>query len=323
MKKKIYILISIIILISSFFLLWWYQALKPANPDDNKTINFSIEKGESIRNIAEKLQKEGILRSSVAFFLITRFGGIAQNIQAGDFRLNPAMNLWTIVEELQHGKSDMKITIPEGWRKEEIALLLSKELSIPESEFLKDAHEGYLFPDTYLVPKDATSASIINYFSRNFEAKIGGELRKKASDKNISINDAIIIASMVEREAKFPEDRPLIASVILNRLKIGMKLDIDATVQYALGYQNDTKSWWKKDLTKVDLDIESPFNTYKNQGLPPAPISNPGLSSIEAVLNAPDTQYIYYIADSSGRSHFAKDLTAHNLNIKKYIPSSQ
>ena len=129
----------------------------------------------------------------------------------------------------------------------------------------------------------------------------------------------VIIASLIEREAKLAADRPLTASVILNRLKIGMKLDIDATVQYALGYQTQEKSLWKKDLTNLDLEIDSPFNTYQNPGLPPAPIANPGLAAMEAVVNAPDTNYLYYISDKSGKLHLAGTIEEHNANIDQYL----
>jgi UPF0755 protein len=124
---------------------------------------------------------------------------------------------------------------------------------------------------------------------------------------------------MIEREAKLTEDRPRIASVIINRLTIDMKLDIDATVQYALGYQPQEKTWWKKSLTVDDLAIDSPYNTYLVAGLPPTPISNPGIAAITAVVNAPDTHYLYYIADATGKSHFAETLEEHQQNIARYL----
>lgn len=309
------ILLIFIVLIS----LWWYQAIKPPNPTNTTPLIFSIKRGEGIRTIAEHLQKQDLIRSSVAFFLIARFGGLDNNIQAGDFRLNPAMDLYTVTNTLTHGTIDVWITIPEGWRNEEISLRLAKELSIPEQEFLKVAREGYMFPDTYLIPKDAEASVAAKIFLSNFDKKISQELRMRAKAKKLSLDEAIIIASMVEREAKFNEDRPLVASIILNRLSLGMKLDIDATVQYALGYQTKEKTWWKKELTIEDLDIDSPYNTYKNPGLPPKPIANPGLDAIVAVVDAPLTDYIYYISDKTGKLHFAKTIEEHNSNIAKYL----
>lgn len=319
MKRKIYILFFLISVIFIGAFIWWNQAIKPADPLDKNQINFSIKKGENVRIIADKLNKQGLLRSPIAFFLLARFGGIANTIQAGTFRLSPSMDLFTLAKNLTHGTEDVKITIIEGWRNEEIALVLAKELNIPEGEFLKKAQIGYMFPDTYLIPKDSTEDAAIKIITDNFNKKVKDDIIEKARVKNLSLNDLITIASMVEREAKYERDRPLVASVILNRLKIDMKLDIDATVQYALGYQPLSKTWWKKELSEEDLSIDSPFNTYKISGLPPTPISNPGLAVIQAVVNAPNTDFLYYVSDDRGNTYFAKTIEEHNINISKYL----
>lgn len=319
MKQKFSVLIIIVSLFALLSLLWWKQAIKPVNPLYRESVSFTIEKGASVRSIADKLEKQGLVRSAVAFFLIVRFGGLSDNIQAGNFFLNPSMDLKTIAQTLQHGTIDIKLTVPEGWRKEEIALKIAQEFAIPESEFLKEAREGYLFPDTYRIPNDISLTDLLDIFQKNFDKKNASIDQNKLTEKKISLDELIIIASMVEREAKFVEDRPLIASVILNRLEIGMKLDIDATVQYALGFQNQEKQWWKKNLTKEDLAIDSPYNTYLNNGLPPTPISNPGLSAIESVLNAPKNNFLYYVADKNGKTHFAETIEEHQSNIAKYL----
>ncbi len=319
MKQKIIILLGLLLIILGFLFLWWNQAIKPVNPKDNTPIMFTIQRGENIRGIAERLQKEGLIRSSVAFFVIARFGGLGERIQAGEFRLNPSMDLITIANNLTHGTTDVWITIPEGYRNEEIALKLTKEFDLPEKDFLKYAREGYMFPDTYLIPKDAGGEKIAGIMLDNFNKRITSEIYDKAKQKGLSPDNLITIASLVEREAKFENDRPLVASVILNRLKIGMKLDIDATIQYALGYQPKEKSWWKKELTADDLEIDSPYNTYKNLGLPPTPICNPGLSVIKAVVEAPETNYLYYLSDKSGRMYYATTIEEHNLNIKNHL----
>ena len=205
-------------------------------------------------------------------------------------------------------------------RKEEIAQQVSQSLNIPEIEFLKYVREGYLFPDTYLIPKSATAVVVIKIFEDNFNRRFSDELREKARNKGFTVEQVLTLASLVEREARFAEDRPKVASVLLNRLENEMKLDIDATVQYALGYQSEEKSWWKKQLSLEDLAIDSPYNTYKNAGLPPEPIANPGLASIQAVVDAdPNTPYLYYISDKSGHLHFARNLEEHNENIRRYL----
>lgn len=319
MKRKFAILIILIVIISVTLFLWWNQAIKPADPTNKIPITITVKKGESARDIAEKIKKQGLIRSSLAFFLLARFGGLSRDIQAGQFILTPSMDMITLANSLTHGTIDVRITIPEGWRNEEIALKLTQELGIPESEFLKVASEGYMFPDTYFIPQDASSAVVAKLMLDNFKNKTSKFDENKIKNKGITFKDLVIIASLTEREARFDEDRPMVASVILNRLKLGMKLDIDATVQYALGYQQQEKSWWKKELTLENINIVSPFNTYRNSGLPPSPIANPGLATLEAVSNAPETDYLYYVSDKTGKIHFASDIEGHNINISKYL----
>jgi UPF0755 protein len=157
---------------------------------------------------------------------------------------------------------------------------------------------------------------IISLMKNNFQKKYDSV----KDTKTTVLTDAqtIIIASIIEREAIFPEDRPMVASVLINRLNLGMPLGSDPTVMYALGYQADTKSWWKKDLTVDDLAINSAYNTRKNAGLPPTPISNPGLSAIEAALVPAKTNYLYFFSDKQGHLHFATTVEGHNANIQKY-----
>ena len=319
MKKKLPVLFVFLLIILIPLFLWWQQAAKAVNKADSALISFTISQGETVRQVADRLEKEGLIRSTVAFFLKARFTPLGQNIQAGDFVLSPSMDLSTIAESLQHGTTDVRITIPEGWRNEEIAMKISREFGLPESEFLKVAKEGYMFPDTYRIPKETTAGEIGSMFLSNFDKKVKTLDLAKMEEKELTLDSLIKIASLVEREAKLNEDRPMVASVILNRLDLGMKLDIDATVQYALGFQPAQKNWWKKNLTLADLEIDSPYNTYIIAGLPPTAIANPGLAAINAVLETPDTAYLYYIADSSGKSHFAADLESHQRNIAKYL----
>lgn len=319
MKKRFIIFTIVILSILFLSFSWWRQAIKPMNPTNTEPVIFVVNKGEGVRSIADRLQKQELIRSSVAMFLYIRWKGIDDSIQAGDFRLNPSMSIPEIADALTHGTIDVWVTIPEGWRNEEIALRLSKELAIPESEFLKSAQEGYMFPDTYLLPKEASAGGVIEIFLANFRKKVSDQEITLAQQKGLSLERLVIIASLVEREARLDEDRPIIASVILNRLALPMKLDIDATIQYALGYQTDEKTWWKKHLTLDDLALDSPYNTYTNPGLPPGPISNPGMEAVKAVLEAPATDYLYYVADSQGKSHFARTLEEHQQNVGKYI----
>lgn len=311
----------ILVIVFAFgFYLYYREGTLPVDKNSKESKIFVIRPGENLSNIANNLSDQKLIRNKVVFYLVVKRFGIERKIQAGDFRLTPAMNTDQIANALTHGTLDVWLTVIEGLRKEEIAQIVSQSLNIPEIEFLKYAKEGYLFPDTYLVPKNATAMAVIVLFNDNFNRRTTDELKVKAEDKGLTVEQVVTLASLVEREARFAEDRQKVASVLLKRLRIGMKLDIDATVQYILGYQPEDKSWWKRDLTLDDLETVSLYNTYKNAGLPPGPIANPGLASIEAVLDAEaDTPYLYYISDKSGHLHFARTLQEHNENIRKYL----
>jgi len=317
--KKINFLVVLLLIITLAFYLFYREGTLPVNKSNQSTKIFVINQGESLTSVVNNLSKEGLIRNRLIFFLIVKKLGIERKIQAGDFRLSPAMDAYQIAKNLTHGTLDIWVTLIEGTRKEEIAQIISQNLGIPETEFLKYAKEGYLFPDTYLLPKDATPESIVKILENNFNKKFSTELQQKAKAKGLSPTETIILASLVEREAKLSEDRPLVASVILNRFKTEMKLDIDATIQYTLGYQPEEKTWWKKVLTTDDLAIDSPYNTYKNKGLPPTPICNPGLAAIQAIANAPETDYFYYLSDKKGKIHYAVTLEEHNENVRKYL----
>lgn len=315
--RKLFTLSLILIAVFFGLFFWWKDGLSAVNSADKTQKIFVIQKSEGVREIANKLKKERLIKSPVVFFLLIWKQGLDRKIQAGDFRLSPSMTTTEIANTLTHGTLDVWVTIPEGKRAEEIADILKTSIPAYQSFWRNELvkHEGYLFPDTYLIPKDADINLIISIMRNNFEKKFASIASSKTG---LSKEEIIIVASLVEREAKFDEDRPLVASVIINRVNIGMKLDIDATVQYALGYQENQKTWWKKGLTANDLAISSPYNTYRNPGLPPTPISNPGLAVLKAVVNAPQTNYLYYISDRNGRNHYAKTLEEHNENIKKY-----
>jgi len=316
--KKLFLLVILIIIASILGMFWWKNGLSPASPNDKTFHIFVVPKGEEIREIANKLKTKNLIKDPIIFFLMIKKLGLDKKIEAGDFRLSPSMSAEEIAQNLTHGTVDLWVTIPEGQRAEEIADTLEKNVPNYQSSWRNQLveHEGYLFPDTYLIPKDADINLIINIMKNNFDKKFESI---KNPNSNLSTQQIVIIASMIEREAKFQKDRPLVASVVLNRLKLSMALQIDATVQYSLGYQKDEKRWWKKNLTLEDLNINSSYNTYKNIGLPPAPIANPGLDALQGVLNPALTDYLYYISDKSGHLHFAKTLEAHNLNIQKYV----
>lgn len=315
MKKLLVILVLIGVLIGGV-VLWWQNGLRPVNSKDKTTRMFTIARGTGIKAIANKLKAEGLIRNPVVFFYYVRQHKIDQKIQAGDFRLSPAMSAEQIAKALTMGSEDIWVTIPEGKRAEEIADILEADIPTYNDSWRQelDLHEGYLFPDTYLIPRDATIDQIITLLTNTFEEKYA----TVTNNTNLSKAQIVILASMIEREARNDQDRPLISSVMHNRLQIGMPLQIDATVQYAIGYDPGEKTWWKKNLTINDLKIQSLYNTYIRTGLPPGPIANPGLAVLKAAANPANTNYLYYITDRNGINRYARTGEEHNKNIQKY-----
>lgn len=298
---------------------WWQYSIAPVNPQDPTPIILTVSRGEGAKAIAADLEAKQLIHSKTGFYLLIKLLGIEKDLQAGDFRFNKTMDARTIALTMTHGILDIWVTTLEGWRSEEIATELSKDLSIPESQFLSYAQEGYMFPDTYLIPRDATASAVAQMFFDNFNKKVTPQMREDAKKNGLTFAQTITLASIVEREGKTDSDRPVIAGVLLNRIKAGMPLQVDATIQYALGYQPFEKSWWKKELTDDDKKINSSYNTYANPGLPPGPIANPGLASIKAVIYPTQTDYLYYLHDKSGTVHFARTIEEHNANIQKYL----
>lgn len=322
--KRVSVILTVILI--GLFLggLWWKFSLTPANSKDNRPKPFVINKGDGIREIALKLHDQGLIRDQIAFFLLVKKLGLEKNIQAGSFQLSPSLTAQQLAQKLTVGTEDVWVTIPEGWRNEEISEYLEKNnfswenqkatMGLRQMRILEEK----LFPETYLVPKQATIDSIIELMNRTFEQKLDSKIRQQIESSGFTIDEIVTIASLIEREARTQGDRPIVASVIYNRLKSEMSLDIDASVQYAIG-RTEKEGWWKKNLTIEDLKIKSPYNTYINPGLPPTPICNPGMSAINAALFPSQTDYYFYLSDKQGRMHYAKTLEEHNKNVAKFI----
>lgn len=318
--KRIIIFLFIITVLGSVIYMYIQAGTFPVDKNDKSSKIFVIGRGESLTSIINTLQEQGLIRNKVVFFLIVKQLGIERKIQAGDFRLSSSMNAYQLAENLTHGTLDVWVTVIEGTRKEEIAEVISENLRIPQIEFLKYAKEGYLFPDSYLVPKDATAVAVINIFEVNLQRKFTNELRTRANRNGLTQDQVLVLASLVEREAKFDDDRQEVANILLKRIRNDWPLQVDATIQYALGYQPGTRSWWKHELSLDDLKIESPYNSYTNKGLPPTPIGNPGLATIQAVVSAdPATENWFYVSDKQGKLHFAQTQAEHEENIRKYL----
>ncbi len=277
-----------------------YTLTRPVS-DKTGDIEFEIKKGESVKSIASRLKSAQLVRSPLLFRLIVRQNKLT--VQAGIYHLSPALSPNVLAQTLTKGLAvDQKITIPEGYRSEQIA----ETAGLPVKEFLTAAKglEGQLFPDTYFVKEGITSAELVDIMHDNFVKKVG------EIDKN-----TLILASLVERETKGDSEKPVVAGILKKRLTAGWNLELDATVQYFLGKPG---SWWP-NTTLLDRKLASPYNTYIHGGLPPGPIGNPGLSSINAVRNSQDSPYWFYLHDKSGLIHYGTTSADHNANIAKYI----
>ena len=318
--KKRYIISLIILIIGIFFYLFYKEGAMPFSKDDKSVKIFVIERGAPLQTIVNNLEKNDLIRNKIVFFLIVRQLGLERKIQAGDFRLSPSMNAYEIANTLTHGTLDLWVTLIEGTRREEMAQIISRELNIPEVEFIKESEEGFLFPDTYLFPKDASAGSVISIMTNNFDNKFTESMKNKAEKKGLTLEEVVTLASIVEKEARKESDKKIVAGILLKRLEEDWPLQVDATIQYALGYQSGEKSWWKTTLSFDDLEIKSPYNSYKNKGLPPTPICNPGLASLNAVVEADSsTPYWYYISDKKGNMHYARTDEEHQANIDRYL----
>ncbi|MCL4375045.1 endolytic transglycosylase MltG [Patescibacteria group bacterium] len=318
--KKLSVFVTLVILAFVISAAVYREGNLPVDRNSQEYKIFLIPPGEGLSSIARRLAADGLIRNRLVFYLIVKRAGIEKNIQAGEFRLSPRMTGTQIAQTLTHGTTDVWVTILEGWRKEEAAQAISAKLNIPESEIIKRAAEGYLFPDTYLFPRNATIATVLSILRLNFQKKYSSAVADKIKRLGLSQDQAITLASLVEREARSDTVRQQVASIIYKRYKNDWFLNIDATVQYALGYQIQEKSWWKKQLSAADLTVNSSYNTYKYIGLPPGPICSPSLSAITAVANIdPNTPYWYYLTDANGHVHYAVTLEEHNANIDNYL----
>lgn len=310
-----------LILIGLILVLWlgvraYYHHLLLAVSSSSETQALVVKKGQGVSSIADELEKKHLIKSSLAFKIEAKLTGKGANIIPGDFKLSPTQGVDSILDSLSHGPEDVWVTLLEGWRDEEVADKLNHELGIKNQEFLAVAKQGYMFPDTYLFNKKATASTVASTLRANFDDKYSDDLQNKIHSLGLTSNEGVILASIVEREARTDQIRVAVASILLNRLKINMGLNADSTLQYALGYSQKEKSWWRKTITKADKEIDSPFNSYTHVGLPPSPICNPSLSSLKAVAAAdPSIPYLYYYHDSKGQTWYAKTLDDHNANV--------
>jgi UPF0755 protein len=326
--------------------------------EEGEPVRFVVEPGTPARQIGANLKAAGLIADDRLFEAYTRVNNLATGLEAGVYVLSPAMTIPQIAEELQLGLAEnVIVTIPEGWRLGQTADFLAAanvfsdtvEGVSPEADhyealavqgaaapefanysFVQQLPagaglEGYLYPDTYALPAQNTQAT--DLLSRQLDTFAGRvaplyDSAVLSGTTNLTLHEVVTLASIVEREAVVAEERPAIAGVYLNRIAAGMTLDADPTVQYAMGYQAEADQWWKTPVTLEEYGaVDSPYNTYLYPGLPPGPIANPGLSSIEAVLAPEQHGYLFFVAlpDGSGRHVFAATFEEHQANVAAYM----
>jgi UPF0755 protein len=299
----------------------WYQSYIASPVDSQAQVkNFVVEEGETPTDVAIRLENDKLVRSSKVFINTYMKQQDQIVLQPGVYKVSAAMTPQQLVDAFRESSADMKVTLLEGWRVEQMAQKLEAVMGIPQVEFLKLAKEGYMFPDTYFFNEDTTVDQVVSTLQNTFDKKVTPDLKEQMRAQGLTDQQAVILASLVEREGRSDKVRQEVASIMLKRMKMGMKLDIDATVRYAMdtaAYKANPKltSWWGA-ITQEDYSgVKSPYNTYLNNSLPPAPICNPSLSSFKAVANADaSTPYVYYYHDSQGNSYYAKTLEEHVQN---------
>ena len=331
MSKRAFIftLALLIIILFSFMALYYaYFLISPAGTDKNETI-FIVKKGTGLRTVANELQRKGLIKSKNLFIVCAILKGGSKDIKAGEYSLTQSMSPVSIFSILSTGAvKTYTVTIPEGLTTHQIADLLAKKNLVNTHEFISlvrdktlaafyhidgTSLEGYLFPDTYVISRDTTAQELIDLMITRFR-KIFSSLIKDTQATPGGLlpeKDIVTLSSIVEKEGGRAKEKPIIASVFLNRLKKKMRLESDPTVIYGLNN-------FDGNLKKKDLRTPGPYNTYLNYGLPPGPIANPGRDSLMAVIKPAKTDYLYFVAKNDGSHHFSASLSEHNKAVYRY-----
>jgi UPF0755 protein len=316
----------------------------------DQPVPFVVAPGTPASLIGQELTAAGLIDDAFLFEAYVRINGLAGSLEAGSYLLTPSMTIIEIATALQNSSAAaFSVTLPEGWRLEQMAEAFADAGTLTDDRYLVQARsgdlggldlnrypfliqkptgtslEGYLFPDTYRLPLTGLSgAEVLAQQLDVFKAKVLPLYDAAVAEGRtaLTLHEVLTLASIVEREAVVPAERAAIAGVYLNRLAIGMKLDADPTVQYAMGYQPESGQWWKTPVFLEEYSsVVSPYNTYLNQGLPPGPIASPGVASIQAVLQPEQHDYLYFVAipDGGGKHVFARTYDEHIVNTQKYL----
>lgn len=324
-KKWTAIAVVLVILLGAglFLAFGTSHTIERSDRDAGENIYMVVKPGTTASEISDRLMQLGVIDSRLRFWWLMKLQGDAGKFKTGTYAFTPHMDEQAVLDKLVAGDTTVvKFTIPEGFGIKEIAKRLADEGLVDEQEFLAEAKdfapydymkkrpnvryaaEGYLFPDTYVIHSDVSAEGIMKMMAEDFDTRLTPALRQQAAAKGLSIHDLITLASLVEKEARYDEDRPIIAQVFFKRLQMGMPLQSDTTLQYLMAGP-------KEDVSIEDTKIDSPYNTYQHEGLPPGPIASPGMKSILAVLNPANTDYLYFVADRQGHNHYSQTYDEH------------
>ncbi len=307
--------------------LWFRAAAYVDRSQPAAATTFIVPRGTTLGDVSARLASAGILAHPVAFRILARLRNEEAGVQSGQFRFPAHQTSDEILQRLVSGSADaLWVTFPEGFTARQIGARLAAGSLVTAAAFDRYAArtrlnvdgtwtrslEGYLFPSTYLVPVGAGPDRIARILTDQFFRELPANAASKARALGLDVPQVITIASLIEREAKADDERPLMAGVYYNRLRAGMPLEVDATIEYVFPEHHTV-------ITRRDLEIDSPYNTYRHTGLPPTPIANPGKASIDAAFAPVHSQYLYYVYKGNGHHAFAKTLEEHNANVERYL----
>lgn len=333
-KVNLKVIAIITILILALIGGYVYIQIGPYDKNSKKDIIVEIPNGSTLTDVSNILKENKLIKNKILFKVVAKFKPNEHGVKAGKYLLNQSYSNSKILDILLSGKiynEGIKVTIPEGLTyKETIKYLTDKGIGNKEKyeklinnpkefynefSFLKEddikSLEGFLYPDTYYFEKNSTEKEVLSEMLKRFNQMYTDKFKEEQEKRGLTLQQVVNLASIVEKEAVLDEDRPMIASVFYNRLDIGMPLQSDATIQYIFDERKDRVMY-------KDLKIDSPYNSYVNKGLPPTPIANPGVKSIEAVLNPATSDYLYFVATMDGKNNYSKTYEEHLKHVESY-----
>ena len=330
--KKVFVILVVLAAIAGAGVAWtlYTRTSEPFKGYDGAEQFVTIEPGSGTRTIGQRLIDAGVIRDDLTFRAAVWRSGRARSLQAGEFRFDRPMTPIDVIDKIARGDVyNRRITFPEGLTIREMARIYEQQKFGKASAFIDAAGdaapirdidpaatdlEGYLFPETYSMPRDTTAAKLISLMVGRFRQLFTSEMQQAALALELTPRQAVTLASLVEKETAQPSERPIVAAVYLNRLKIGMGMQADPTVIYAL----QRAGRYDGNLRRDDLQFDSPYNTYRYAGLPPGPIASPGLASLQAAVAPAAVDYLYFVSRNDGSHVFARTLAEHNENVRQY-----